>query len=71
MEPNHEMNSLNDGASEAARREFRAALSRARAAGLTWHEIVRVLAEHSAVEPSAERPRSTARPKDWPPQSGG
>lgn len=61
----------NEKKKELARMQFRDALARARAAGLSWHEIVRVLAEHSAVEPSAERPRSTARPKDWPPQSGG
>lgn len=67
MEPDHDKNSLNDSASDAARREFRAALSRARAAGLDWREIMRVLAEHSPDEASEERPR----PTDWPPRAGG
>jgi hypothetical protein len=61
----------NEKKKELARMQFRDALARARAAGLSWHEIVRVLAEQdlkSGSKPAKPANGPSARdPQQEPP----
>lgn len=52
---------------ELARMQFRDALARARAAGLGWHEIVRVLAEQD-LKSGAKPQKSANGPSSRDPQ---